>query len=669
MGRRAKQASAVLALWMALGSVAQAKLVPGYSYAPGEVIVKFRDRTTAVTKNDIMATVGGSQVQVFPGIGASHWRVATTVAKAVAALESDPRLLYAEPNYVIHQLGVPNDPRFSEQWGVNNTGQTGGLAGADVDLPEAWNITTGSSSVIVAVLDTGVDYNHPDLAPNIWQNPGEIPGNGVDDDGNGYVDDVRGWDFGDNDADPMDFVSHGTFIAGIVGAAGNDGVGVSGVNWNVSVMPLKLFSSAADTANMSMAISAIEYAIAQGVDVMSNSWGGGPYDPALVAAITNAYNADIYFVCAVGNVGNNNDVIPFYPSGYTVPNVVAVLATDHNDEPVSTANWGWMTSYGATSVDIGAPGQLVLSTIPNNGYLASNGTSFSTPFVAGAFALLRSRFPAISVDAGVNRLLTVGYDPLPGLVGKCVTGGRLNVFKLIADPDTIPPAGVVDLVAGAVGSDWVDLTWTAPGDDLALGTATSYELRWSLSPIVDEATWSVALPVAGVPVPLVGGTLQGSRAEGLPPASSVHLSLRAVDERGNFGPVSADAMATTLPPPVIGVTPGSLSATVPSGGATTGLVTISNNGPGILDFTIPAVEFPPTFAKSGAGIERAGGPDTFGYLWRDSDAVGGPAFNWIAIDSGGTHVPMAQWANSSFFPVGFYFDYSGISHDLFTVST
>ncbi len=224
---------------------------------------------------------------------------------------------------------------------MNNTGQSvpGGRPGtpdADIDAPEAWTVFTGSRDVIVCVIDTGVNYNHPDLAANIWTNPGEIAGNGIDDDGNGFIDDIHGWDFKNLDNDPMDDHGHGSHCSGTIGGVGDNGVGVAGVNWQVSIMGCKFLDSGG-YGNTADAILAVQYATMMGADVMSNSWGGGPYDQAMYDAIQAAYTANIFFVAAAGNSGDNNDVTPHYPSSYANGNVIAVMATDMDDLPVNEA--------------------------------------------------------------------------------------------------------------------------------------------------------------------------------------------------------------------------------------------------------------------------------------------------------------------------------------------
>lgn len=670
-----------------LAGSASAKVVPGYEYVPGEIIVKFRPGVADAEKHGLLRPVDGTRIREFRSIDAEYWQVkGMSVEEAVGRLESDPRVEYAQPNYLVSILETPNDTRFSELWGLHNTGQTFGTPGADIKAVEAWDTFTGTRDVVVAVIDTGVDYNHPDLAANIWTNPGEIPGNGIDDDLNGYIDDVHGWDFANNDSDPMDDHNHGTHCAGTIGAVGNNGMGVAGVNWNVSIMPMK-FLTAAGNGSIANAVSCIEYATMMGVDVMSNSWGGGPYDALLEAAIGAATAADIFVVVAAGNAGMSNDVNPHYPSSLPNDDMISVMATNHFDARADYIMWA--SNYGATSVDIAAPGVDILSTTRNGTYSVSSGTSMATPHVAGALALLRGRYPGISAADGKHLLMTVGSDPLPSLNNLCVSGARLNLAKLLADPDVVPPGDVIDLAIVEVASNRVGLQWTAPGDDGAIGTCSSFDLRWSLSPITDAATWDAAVRVAGEPVPGPVGTVASMQVTGLDVLTSYHFAVRAKDEYGNLGGLSNPASATTLEAPSIAVAPTSLSALLQTGDTASETLTITNTGQGVLDFSIGAAEYMlpakgrftavPVFGSLALakgetdprqpiiGSNGAGGPDAFGYNWRDSDDPAGPAFNWIEINTLGTAVSLDDDTNSGPLPLSFPFPFYGVEFNAFRI--
>ena len=347
-----------------------------------------------------------------------------------------------EPDRIITGAALPNDPRFASLWGLDNSGQTGGVADADIDAPEAWNVTTGSRSVVVGVVDTGIDYNHPDLVANMWRNPGEVPGDRIDNDGNGFVDDVYGWDFANNDADPFDDNGHGTHTAGTIGAVGGNGVGVAGVNWQVSLMALK-FLGANGSGTTSAAVAALNYATLMrrtyGVNVVAtnNSWGGGGASTALTSAIVAGGNAGILCVAAAGNESSNNDTTPSYPANVTSDAVISIAATDASNRLATFSN------YGATTVDIAAPGVGILSTTPNNTYSTYSGTSMATPHVAGVVALLAAASPQATATQIRSAILSSAV-PVAGLAGKVASGGLLNAAGAIAalggsEPPPPPP--------------------------------------------------------------------------------------------------------------------------------------------------------------------------------------------------------------------------------------
>ncbi|NIN51550.1 MAG: S8 family serine peptidase [Nitrososphaeria archaeon] len=357
--------------------------------------------------------------------------------QAIEALKRTPNVEFVEPDHEVYIDLTPNDPNFFKLWGLHNTGQTGGTSDADIDAPEAWDIQTGSSDVVIAVIDTGVDYNHVDLSENIWTNPKEIPNNNKDDDGNGYVDDVYGWDFYNDDNNPMDDHGHGTHCSGTIAAVGNNEKGVVGVNWVSKIMALK-FLSAWGSGYTSDAVAAVQYVTnmkANGIPViaMSNSWGGGSRSKALENAIKAADSEGILFVAAAGNSGSNNDVSPHYPSSYEVDNVIAVAATDHNDA------LAYFSSYGATSVDLAAPGVDILSTKLRDTYSSLSGTSMATPHVSGVAGLLKAQ-DSTSTHLQVKDLILSSVDSIPSLSGKMVTGGRLNAYNALLSANPGVPA-------------------------------------------------------------------------------------------------------------------------------------------------------------------------------------------------------------------------------------
>ena len=356
-----------------------------------------------------------------------------------------------EPDFKINVGSTPNDTNFGQLWGLNNTGQSGGLFDADIDAVEAWDITTGSSEVVVGVIDTGIDYNHPDLVDNIWTNPGEIAGDGIDNDGNGFIDDIHGWDFRNNDNDPMDDEGHGTHVAGTIGAVGNNNLGVVGVSQDVSLVAIKFLGP--DGGSTSGAIRAIEYANTlkrNGTNIVmtNNSWGGGNFSFSLEAAIENALELDILFVAAAGNEGTSGLA---YPASYDLDNVISVAATDRNDQLASFSN------YNATRVDLAAPGVSILSTQPNNSYAFLNGTSMASPHVAGALALLAANEPNLTALELKAKLLD-RVDVLPQLNGLVATSGRLNVNSLLEQFSAVNFTAETFVTPGSVGIDVVDET-------------------------------------------------------------------------------------------------------------------------------------------------------------------------------------------------------------------
>ncbi len=341
-----------------ISTVDVGNLIPKADYVPGELLVKYKPQFRAATSSFYKNNWNISTLRTFKSIGCQQVKLpqGMTVEQALDMYRNDPDVEYAEPNYIYHATRTPNDTSFDELWGLHNTGQPvngpSGSSDADIDATEAWDMVTGNDAVVIAVVDSGVKYNHEDLVGNIWSNTGETL-NGGDTDGNMYVDDIRGWDFVDNDNDPMDYDSHGTHVAGTIAAVGNNGLGVTGVCWTAKIMPIRGLDAAGSgtTANL---VLAIQYANDNGAHVINNSWGGGGPSAALEAAI-NASSAVV--VCAAGNSNVNTDTIPHYPSSYTSTNIISVAATDQNDNRASFSN------YGATSVDVGAPGTNIYSTV------------------------------------------------------------------------------------------------------------------------------------------------------------------------------------------------------------------------------------------------------------------------------------------------------------------
>ena len=399
---------------------------------------------TSATQAGQLGLAAGWQAE---SLGEGFFAVSTPgagVADVTGWAAGSPLVSYVEPDFVIAPAAIPNDPSFGSLWGLNNSGQSGGVVDADIDAPEAWDTTTGSRSVVIAVIDTGVDYTHRDLAANAWRNPGEIAGDGLDNDGNGFADDVFGWDFANRDANPMDDNGHGTHVAGTIGAVGDNGTGVVGVNWQVSIMALK-FLTGSGSGSTSGAIGAINYATRMrrdfGVNVVAtnNSWGGGGFSASLRDAIEAGGRAGILFVAAAGNDGTDNDGTPHYPSNYGDDAVISVAATDRSNRLASFSN------FGATSVDVAAPGASITSTLPGNRYGSYSGTSMATPHVAGIVGLMAAANPAATA-AEIRTAILSTTTPVAALAGRMTTGGLVNAAAAVAailpvtpvDPGTPP---------------------------------------------------------------------------------------------------------------------------------------------------------------------------------------------------------------------------------------
>jgi len=350
---------------------------------------------------------------------------------------------YIEPDFAYDAQINPNDPSFPLQWGLENTGQTGGTQNSDMMLPQAWELHTGSKRIIVGVIDTGVDFLHDDLAPNIWQNlaedadndghtiefinnqwvldPGDL--DNIDADGNGYVDDLVGWDFVNDDNNPLDDNNHGTHVAGSIGARGNNGKGITGVNWDTQIMVLKAFD-AEGTGGLTNIVEALAYARAMGAHITNNSWGGSAYSQALFDEIDANRNEGQLLIAAAGNIGSNNDNTPIYPASYEIDNIISVGSSDHNDQLSSFSNYGLMT------VDLLAPGSDIYSTLPNNQYGSLSGTSMAAAHVSGVAALLWSYMPNKSPKSIKTRILNA-TDRCPGMEAYSLTGGRLNAARTL----------------------------------------------------------------------------------------------------------------------------------------------------------------------------------------------------------------------------------------------
>jgi subtilisin family serine protease len=505
----------------------------------GELLVGFKAGVTTAQQKQILARIGATEKRTFKQIHGALAKVRSdSTESALAQLRGDPRVRYAEPNFLVSADVTPNDPFFSRLWGLNNNGfPVGGRWGApdaDIDAPEAWSVTTGSDAVTVAVIDTGIDYSHPDLSSQMWINPGEnCPGcrtDGIDNDGNGYVDDWRGWDFANGDNDPMDDNGHGTHVAGTIGAAGNNGIGITGVNWRVRLLPLK-FISAAGTGTTADAVSAVLYAADKGATVLNNSWGGDDYSQALADAITVADTHGALFVAAAGNSSTDNDSMPTYPASYALPNVLTVAATDNSDQ------LAYFSNVGRKSVDLGAPGLNIYSTWPGGTYQYMSGTSMAAPHVSGAAALAKAAFPSAS-GVGLKTLLLESVDPLTSLSSYTATGGRLNVNNAVT--------------CNGAPKLWFESP--SSGFDAEVGTPLTFTAI--ATRCADSSGVSVAATANGAPVALTG------RGDGL--------------YTGTYTPTATGSVSLT-----VSATAGSTTRTRTISGIATAVYTIAPGGPAV----------------------------------------------------------------------------------------
>ncbi|HEY5648181.1 MAG TPA: S8 family serine peptidase [Nitrospiria bacterium] len=445
-------------------------------FVPGEILVGLKEGVSDATGDDIHRGMGSQRIRSMKNSGVHHIRIKDTlsVREAVSLYEEDPNILFAEPNYIRRAFAVPNDPFFTSQWGMDNTGQViplsatealVGLPDADVDAPEAWDLVNVASppvDVVIALMDSGIDFGHPDLDDNLWTNPIELP-NGLDDDGNGRVDDIQGWDFvgtqscnrncttcspedpiGDND--PLDDHGHGTLVGGVAAAEGDNGIGVTGILWNASIMPLKVLDSNG-CGSVSDEVEAIDFAIEQlermqaqaGKPtrmVINASFGAPGQSFAEEAAIRRAGSAGIVFVAAAGNSGDNNDQFPIYPASHNLGNVISVASSNHNDR------LSFFSHFGKNNVDLTAPGERILSTAPSwfscfstiaqpaAGYCFESGTSFAAPFVSGAAGLLMIQNKEISPEE-VRSILILSAEPKQNLNGIVGSSGRLSLYNAL----------------------------------------------------------------------------------------------------------------------------------------------------------------------------------------------------------------------------------------------
>jgi len=552
-------------------------------FVPGEVLVRFRPGAEAselavgdseplsVAVPDAEGLGGGSLsirienmqgLQIVEGLRLARVNPKDTL-RAVAALNARPDVEYAEPNFIQYADATPNDPFFPQMYGLHNTGQSvpggAGVADADIDAPEAWDLTTGSPTVVIGVIDTGIDINHPDLAPNIWTNPVDSTVNGVDEDGNGRTDDTNGWDFnGDcnpvcpnrtvydglptddlstTDVNETEIDAHGTHVAGTIGAVGNNGVGVTGINWQVKIMPLK-FLGKTGSGPTSAAIAAMDYAVDmknRGVNIraINNSWGGAAAVPqSITDAITRLNNVGILFVAAAGNDGTDDDDFPHSPAVANVPNVIAVARSNQFDNRSLTSNFGLRT------VHVGAPGFSILSTTPNNTYSRFSGTSMSSPHVTGVAGLILARHPGIST-ARLKAALVYSGDAFNNSAD-VFSRRRLNARSALVNSDETDNAAPSSSSPTAlVNGRTVTLQFNA-GDDGISGTPAVIAARFaapngqnyhlgSFIPTGSTHSITVLVPFRHTSGNIVLRVIDNAGNEATPTFTPVNISADAAD--------------------------------------------------------------------------------------------------------------------------------------------
>jgi hypothetical protein len=545
--KRWSVATSLIAVVLLLAGARGQQSAPQGGAVPGELLVKFTASAGAGQRTAMLAARGASRLRRFEALGVEHVRIpaGVTIAAAIAAFKAMPGVAAVQPNYIRHAIQSAQDPPPNDPFWLD--GSLWGLA--KIQAQPAWtNFTAGDGTVVVASIDTGVNYLHPDLAANMWHNPFEIPDNGIDDDGNGYVDDVYGINTVNHTGDPMDDQGHGTHTSGTVAAVGNNDLGVVGVNWNAKILSCK-FLDASGSGTDAGAIECFNYVLAMrnrgtNIRVTTNSWGeqrgSGPTDSVLQAAIDAAGDAGIINIFGAGNDGTDNDVSPFDPASYPSASIVSVASSGPTDRRSSFSN------YGATSVHLAAPGENILSTTLGTDYEYLSGTSMATPHVAGVAALLAAMDPTLSV-AAIKALMLDNVDQSSRWAGKVVSGGRLNAFKAATavgtvSPNTPPTVAITAPAAGATFKGPVNLTVAAAADDsdgtirqvtfyangALIGTATAspYAVAWNgvvpgaytLTAVATDNLFATATS-AGVPITVlanappsvsVSGPLEGS---------------------------------------------------------------------------------------------------------------------------------------------------------------
>jgi subtilisin family serine protease len=616
-----------------------------------EVLVGFQPGAAAEQKEKVRGAIGAAKLKEFARINVQRWKLprGLSVERAIEILSANPNVRFAEPNYKVraNQVSVPNDDFLGELWGMHNIGQDGGKPDADIDALEVWQLAPGAGGVVVGIIDTGIDGSHPDLAAQMWVNPHEIPGNSTDDDGNGYIDDVRGWDFINNDNDPSDDNAHGTHVAGTIAGTGGDGegvIGVAGLNPNVKLVALKFLDNGGG-GDVADAVSAVLYAAtlknadgSPAVRMTNNSWSGGGTSETMKAAIA-ASNA--LFIAAAGNDSFSGIS---YPAGYALPNVIAVAATNSRD------NLAWFSNYGSW-VHLAAPGESVVSSTPGNTYSRYDGTSMACPHVVGAAALLLSQNPTWDLQAIKDRLLATA-DPVTALAGKTSAGTRLNVAAALGaaplEDDLLPPPGVTNLVSGQITQTTAELSWDPLADSTS---AYLFEVRSRKDGPLSESNWNSSTPVSGEPG--VQSVAPGFVVENLAPGTQYFFGIRVVNWSGVPSAVATIAATPPADGSIQTLNLGWRPETVDRVGdpyAFRSFVSLALNGNGIplLTYSDPAGNRMKMATRSGTSwlFETIG--NDYGGVSLAMDPAGRPTFAWLtATNLNFSAKPSTKWSTTA----------------------
>lgn len=634
-------------------------------YVPNRVIVKMKPGADKAAINQLKQSIEAEHEFDLGLINAEAWRYGKSgisMHDALAELNSNPGVEYAQPDIIYNEPDVevngpaegykqpglqeviPNDEFFELMWGLKNTGQApfNGTPGADISATEAWELETGDPNVIIAIIDSGIQYDHPDLADNMWQ----------DADGN----------FGANYAggsvtDPMDTGGHGTHVAGTVAAVGNNATGVTGVMWDAQLMAIRVCNNG---CGFSAIVNGLNFAIENGATISNNSYGGDPTSagppPAWVNMMEAAQEAGHFFITSAGNSNNDNDVLNVYPANLMkdFDNVFSVGNSRAND----TRSPG--SCFGAETVHLFAPGTQVASTYINDGYNYLTGTSMASPHVAGVAGLILSANPDADYLFIKDRLME-GVDQMPAFENISISGGRLNAANSVLVDDGNPPANVTDLEVSDITQNLALLSWTAPGNSGMEGRAGDYELRFSTEPITEE-NFDEAPELDLLPRPSVAGSTESFVVRGLETNTTYYFGLRATDVFGNESGVSNIVAGTTDEPAAAALDISDITDIINVEEAESYTFNMSNTGSGDLRFVVPSAMAETATRIAGnhpvhAGMESyqittgadgkpqgmpvtkgAGGPDEGGYFWMDDGEMQGLSFVWNDISEDGSEV-------------------------------